>query len=899
MLRTMTERVLPTGTVTFLFSDMEASTRLVQEIGPAAFTRALDLHNATLRGSFARHEGIERGTQGDSFLAMFRDAPSAVAAASEAQEALAATDWPAGASIQVRMGLHTGVGALGGDDYVGVDVNRAARIASLAHGGQVILSDATRALVEDALPAGATLRRLGEHRLKDFARPERLHQLVVPGLRAEFPALRQASETLGNLPARLTSFVGREFELAELRTLLAGARLLTLTGPGGTGKTRLAIELAHDRAGRFEDGAWLVGLASIVEPELVPAAIASALSIVEQRGVSATDQLTTFLADRSILLVLDNFEQVLGAATQVGDLLLAAPGLHVVVTSRAALGLSMEQEYPVAPLAVPSTGGDPANARATDSVRLFVERARRVLPAYELTADDVPAVATICRRLDGLPLGIELAAARVGLLPPRVLAERLASRLELPGRSARDLPERQQTLRTAIAWSHELLDPPARRLLARLSVFTGGFRLEEAEAVGGTADELGAEVIDALSLLVGHSLVQPTTGPDVPRFRLLETIRMFAAEQLAESGEADTIRQRHAWAYLALAEDAAEQMPGRDQVPWLDRLSADHDNLRGAIVWAVAAGHAELAHRLATASWRFWQFRGHIAEGRQRLAAVLAMPGADAPSTWRMRAVEAAGGLEWWAGRVAEADAAYTTQVELARELGDPHGIGDALFNLAHTRVLLAADPGELEVYATEATACYRRAGDERALARVAWTGGYPLLLSGRIAEAETLIRDSLRRFQTLEDDFYIALSYGAMGDLSLVQGRIGEAFRWGLKAVYAQRALDDIASITLALESAAIMLVAAGLPREGAVAKGAFEASCSRHGVRPPLDPATWMTYLGISAEQVAAELASDAYAEERERGAAMSLDEVLEFLDRTAREQLERGISSADAGG
>jgi len=894
----MTDRVLPTGTVTFLFSDMEGSTRLVQEIGPAQFTRVLDLHNATLRTAFERHGGIERGTQGDSFLVMFHDAPAAVAAAVEAQGALAAADWPADAPIRVRMGLHTGAGTLGGDDYVGVDVNRAARIAALGHGGQVVLSEATRARVEDRLPGGVALRRLGEHRLRDFARPERLHQLLVPGLRVDFPPLREAGGTLGNLPARLTSFIGRTSELGELGALLDERRLVTLTGPGGTGKTRVAIELAHERVGRFGDGAWFVELASIVEPDLVPAAIANCLSIVEARGVSPTEQLATFLADRAILLVLDNFEQVLAAGSIVGDLLKVAPGLTVLVTSRAPLGLSMEQEYQVPPLPVPEAGPDSGAWGAIDSVRLFVERARRVRPGYELSRDDAPAVAAICRRLDGLPLGIELAAARVGLLPPRVLAEHLANRLELPGSSARDLPARQQTLGTTIAWSHDLLDPPARRLLARVSVFAGGFRLEEAEAVGGPASELGGEVLDGLSTLVNHSLVEPMAGPDLPRFRLLETIRMFGAERLAEGDEAESVRERHATAYLALAQEAARHMPGGDQVPWLDRLSTDHDNLRAALGWAIAAGRAEPAHRLATAAWRFWQFRGHIAEGRQRLATVLAMPGADEPTPWRMRAVEAAGGLEWWAGQVPEADALYATQVDIARAIGEPGGIADALFNRAHTRVLLSGDPAELEGYATEAIELYRRAGDDRSTARVLWTTGYPMLFGGRVAEAEEVIRESLRRFERTRDDFYIALAYGALADLSLVQGRIADAFEWGLKALRAQRVMDDVASLTLGLASAAVMLVAAGMPREGATAQGAFEASCSRHGVRPPLDPASWMSYVGLSAEQVAAELASESYAEERERGAAMSLDEAIEFLEQALREQLRQASGAGDAG-
>ena len=422
MLAAMAEGVLPTGTVTFLFSDMEGSTRLVQDLGPAVFTEVIERHNAVLREAFGRHGATERGTQGDSFLVMFQEAPAAVAAAADAQRALAATEWPASAGVRVRMGLHTGIARLGGDDYVGVDVNRAARICGLGHGGQVLLSDATRALTADDIPDGVSVRSLGSHRLRDLDRAEPLHQLVIEGLPSDFPPLAAADGPVGNLPRRLTSFVGRDRELETLERLLDESTLVTLTGPGGAGKTRLAIETARRRAASFADGAWLVRLEGIEDPELVLDAIAGTCSLVESPQTTPLERLQAFLAGRSILLVLDNFEHLMPAAARIHALLeRAGPDLRVIVTSRAPLRIGPEQEFPVGRL------------DASDAIGLFVERARRADPSFGLTDDNRGAVSEICDHLDGLPLGIELAASRIGLLPAAVIADQLTRRLDLPG----------------------------------------------------------------------------------------------------------------------------------------------------------------------------------------------------------------------------------------------------------------------------------------------------------------------------------------------------------------------------------------------------------------------------------------------------------------------------------
>ena len=865
----MAERVLPTGTVTFLFSDMEGSTRLVQELGPAVFTDVLERHNAALRAAFARHGGVERGTQGDSFLVMFPEAPAAVAAAADAQKALARTDWPAGTDVRVRMGLHTGVGRLGGDDYVGLDVNRAARIAGLGRGGQVLLSEATHALVAGALPPGVTVRTLGRHRLRDLDRPETVSQLVIDGLPSDFPPLAASDEVAGNLPARLTTFVGRASELEMLERLLDETALVTLTGPGGAGKTRLAIELARRRAASFADGAWLVRLEGIEDPDLVMDAIAGTFAMVESPGTTPIERLEGFLSGRSILLVLDNFEHLMPAAEHVNALLeRAGQGVRILVTSRAPLRLRFEQEVPIRSL------------EASDAVGLFVERARRADPTFGLTDENRAAVAEICAHLDGLPLGIELAASRIGLLPAPAIADQLTRRLDLPGAGPRDLPARQRTLADAIAWSYGFLDEPARRLLERLSVFAGGFRLAEVETVGGPASELGADPIDALSVLVEQSLVEPLPGADVARFRLLETIQRFAAARLAERGEVEQTRDRHARAYLALAEEAAGHLPSRHQRPWLDRLTADHDNLRAAFGWALEQDDAELAHRLLAASWRFWQFRGHVTEGLARASEVLAMPGADAATAWRMAAHEAAGGVAWWAADIPAAHAHYQQELAIAREIGDKRGIADASFNLLHTQFLVNPDDtASLEATRGEAAAIYRELGDEMRLARLSWTAAYPLAFAGQIAAARQIIDEALVVFEREEDDFYIALVAGAMGGIALMERDIPTAVEYGVRSLQANQSMGDVASITLMLRAAAAAWTLAGSLEVGATLVGAFEGHCRRYGVRPPMNPDTFIA-LGGPLDELFAALEQPELAAARAHGEAMSTDAVVDFM-------------------
>ncbi|MBI3747481.1 MAG: adenylate/guanylate cyclase domain-containing protein, partial [Chloroflexi bacterium] len=553
---------ITSGTFTFLFSDIEGSTRLEQRVGTARYGQLRERHRAILRDAFAANDGIEQGTEGDSFFVVFAGARAAVAAAVAAQRQLAAEPWPEDEAIRVRMGLHSGEAELAGESLVGLDINRAARIASVGHGGQILLSEATRALLQGHLPADVRLRDLGAYRLKDLLGPEHVVQVEADGLTADFPPLRTPDARPNNLPTQLTTFVGRAAELEEAARLLSTTRLLTLTGPGGTGKTRLSLQLASTVADGFPDGVFFVPLEPIRDPMLVASRIATAVGVTESGALPIAETLSDWLRERTLLLVLDNFEQVAGAAPLVGDLLRAAPGLKIVVTSRAALRVSGEQEYPVPGLAAPPdlatlSGLDrlqlPAESRVLDlaalgqyaAVRLFIERAVAVRPAFTVTNANAPAVAAISARLHGMPLAIELAAARIKLLSPEAILTRLEHQLDVLAAGARDLPARQQTLRGAIAWSYDLLDDDARRLLDRLSVFAGGCDLEAAEAVCGPAAEIGGEVIDGLMALTDQSLIKVEEGGGgEPRFRLFDTIREFAAERLAERGETDAIRDR-------------------------------------------------------------------------------------------------------------------------------------------------------------------------------------------------------------------------------------------------------------------------------------------------------------------------------------------------------------------
>jgi predicted ATPase/class 3 adenylate cyclase len=606
---------LPSGTVTFLFTDVAGSTKLLHEHGDE-YGDLLAAHRAVVRAALARHSGVEVDTQGDAFFAAFARASDAVSAADEIRAGLG--DGP----VRVRIGIHTGEPLVTQEGYVGLDVHRAARIAAAAHGGQIVLSRATR----DLLGSDRELRDLGEHRLKDLVEAERLFQLGD----LEFPPLRTLDAT--NLPVAASPLLGREQELAELGELLESRRLVTITGPGGMGKTQLALQVAAELVGKVSDGVFWVALAPLSDPALVSAEIAQA--------IGAPDDLGGFLHDRELVLLLDNFEHLLSAAATVSDLLATAAGLRVLATSRAPLRISGEVEYPLDPL------------DSTDAVALFVERARAVGRNIEPDA----TVEAVCTRLDNLPLAIELAAARTRLLAPAALLARLDRALPLLTDGSRDAPERQRTLRATIEWSYDLLDDEGRRLLARLAVFAGSFPVAAAESVCDAN-------VSELSSLVGLSLLK-RTGDE--RLLMLETIREYALERLAESGEEETFRTRHAEEFARLAETGYE-LRGEAEAEWSTRLDRDHDDLRAALEW-LAKTNPDAALELAGALGWFWFTRGYLAEGDARLRSALTASNANGEA--RARALTASGSLAARIGMVDDGRVRLENAVNRWRELG-------------------------------------------------------------------------------------------------------------------------------------------------------------------------------------------------------------------------------------
>ena len=589
------EADLPTGTVTFLFTDIEGSTRRWESV-PDAMARSLALHDQTLRAAFSHHGGVVYSTMGDGMAVAFASATGAVGAVLEAQRALLAARWPDQTGVlQVRMGLHTDEAVLRDGQYANRPLNRCARLMAAAHGGQILISGTTAALVRSELPDGTTLIDLGEHRLRDLADRMRIFQLAHPDLPREFPALRLLDAVAGNLPVQVSSFIGRAGELEQTAAALGQARLVTLTGPGGVGKTRLALQAAAQAAPRFGDGAWLCELAPVRDPALVDKAVAAVFSVTARAGQDTCEALVESLRAKRLLLVLDNCEHLLAeAASLAGVLQRSCERLVILATSREGLGIEGERLVPVPPLGVPGAGADLAAITEAEAVRLFAERAAAVKPGFQVTAANAAAVAAVVRRLDGIALAVELAAARVPAMTPAELARRLERSFAVLAAGRRGAVAHHQTLRATIDWSFELLDEPEQTLLSRLAVFTGGCTLEAAEAVCGGEGIDPDAVFELLASLVARSLVVAEEQGPQTRYRLLETIRQYSEERLEAAGETERWRARHAGYYARLLPRDHAHDP-TEEVFWAVRLSAEQDNLLAAWSWAIGTGNVDTA----------------------------------------------------------------------------------------------------------------------------------------------------------------------------------------------------------------------------------------------------------------------------------------------------------------
>jgi predicted ATPase/class 3 adenylate cyclase len=862
------------GVVTFLFTDIEGSSRLWEQ-EPARMREAMERHDAIVRATVAEHRGRVVKMMGDGVHAAFDDPLDAVAAVIALQRALADAAATGGIALAARSGLHAGVEQERDDDYFGRAVNRAARIMSVAHGGQIIVSQAVAALVAPRLPSGVVLRDLGEVRLRDLASAERVYQVVHPALRAEFPALRALTATPNNLPHQLTSFVGREREVGDVAQLLTKNRLVTLTGVGGIGKTRLSLQVAAGKLHDFPDGVWLVELASLADARLVPEAVASVVGVKEEAGHPVAEALVRFVRDRQVLIVLDNCEHLLQACAELASTLLEAGArAKILASSREPLHLGGEATFPVPPLPVP----DPFQTFMLDTLeqygaaRLFVERAIAVQPAFAVGEDNAAAIAGICQRLDGIPLALELAAARVRALSVEQIATRLTDRFRLLTGGDRTALPRQQTLRALIDWSYDLLSDEERVLFRRLAVFPGGFSLEAAEAISAGGDVDVKDVLALLTNLVEKSLA--VLDPGGGRYRLLETVRQYAQERLAESDEENSVRTRHLEHFRALAEEARPELAGPAQGAWLARLDSERENFLSAHAWCdrVLDG-AESGLQLAYLLKPYWIIRGLLALGHRVTSEALSRPGAQKRDAARCGGLLDLGQFDCWMGRYSEALAHLAEGLAIAREIGDKPMVAALLQPLG-----LAAhgngDPNAARTYLTEALALARELGDKRELLAAHNALAQLHRAEGELDAAEPLYERTLTLARELGDRESTAIGLLNLAMVSIGRGADERAGRMLLEVI------EIVGETGSQSAGQSVLEVSAGLAarrrewQQAARLYGAAESQAQRTGLhRDPADEAFLAPLIGAARGS----LTEPAYAAAESTGRALAYEDAL----------------------
>lgn len=764
--------------------------------------KALVRHDEILKKAIEENGGFVFKTVGDAFCAAFDTAMEGLKAALAAQLAVNASTWETPVPIRVRMALHTGEAIERDRDYYGPALNRVARLDAIGHGGQTLISLVSAELVRDMLPENVELKDLGARRLKDLTRAESVFQLRHPDLPDDFPPLKSLDMHPHNLPMQPTPLIGREKELERLGKLLedAAARIVTLTGPGGMGKTRLALQVAADQIERFEDGAFFIDLAPVTEAELMISVLAQTLHVKEMGNRTLIDIVKEFLCSKKMLLLLDNFEQIMDAALQVVELLGSCPGVKFLVTSREALHLRGEKVFTVPPLTLP----EPISKETVEiesitqyeAVRLFIERATAVRQDFQVNNENAPAVAEICVRLDGIPLAIELAAARIRLLSPQAILSRLDHRLKLLTGGARDLPNRQKTLRATIDWSYELLDEPCRELFRTLAVFVGGFTLEAVEAV--CAGEIFAEreILDGIESLVDKSLVfleeRATADSDgEPRFHLLETIREFALEQLAESGEKDAVRNRHAAYLLELAERAEPELERRKQKYWLNRLEREHENLRAAFTWLHGQERREESIRLAGSLWYFWQTRWYFSEGRKWLTQALENTTSEGDA-FSAKAMLGAGSLAYHQGDYEKAEQQLLRSYEAFRGFEDMRGVAQACREIG--RMYMSMDDyGEARRFFDEGIELSKRIHAEELRSGLILNLGLINWREGDLATAKEQFEESRSIFVQKGDRKRESEALSNLGIIQYEQGDFQSATNYFNSSLKIQKEIGDL----------------------------------------------------------------------------------------------------------
>jgi predicted ATPase/class 3 adenylate cyclase len=881
---------LPTGTVTMLFSDIEGSTLLLSRLGPE-YADALDGQRQVLRSAWTAHGGTEMGTEGDSFFVVFPTAGDAVAAAAQGQRGLAGHVWPRGERVLVRMGLHTGSPGVHAGGYVGMDVHRAARIAAAAHGGQVVVSEATAGLVGGSLPTDLTLCDLGSHRLKDLALPERLFQLRVEGLPVDFPALKSLGAS-SSLPVPVTPLVGRDGELAELGSALGpgGVRLVTLTGPGGSGKTRLAIGVAQRLVRAFPDGVYFVPLASVTTRDVMWTTIAEVLDAPPEGRIPPG--FFTHVAHRSALLVLDNLEQLPEADSVVSELLQEAPQVVVVATSRRPLHLQGEFEHPVPPLELPD-GHSLTDAESSGAVEMFVQHARRVRPSFTLTADNAADVAAVCRHLDGLPLAIELAAARSKLLSPHALLGRLDSALDISA-SSRDVPSRQKTLRDTIGWSYDLLDESQQRFFRSLGVFAGGADLDAVQAV--TADVLdGADCLDMVGDLVDASLLTISEASDgEPRAGMLEMVRAYALERLGEAQELDDLRVRQARFYVARAEEL------RDRPLLESRVSfeTEHDNFREALKWTrspegMAAGSewVGISARLCNALGLFWQASGYFNEARGWLEGTV--QGADDVDRPEMAdCLRRLANILRFVGDLEPAQRYATKSVAMCRRLNDDRRLALSLIFLAAVDIALELPDVPRTLY-EEALTLARESGDQAVLSFALADFAEMEADAHHYEPALAMLSEALGIERQLSDPYGVTLQEQLFARILCRMGRFLESRERLIDLIPRVLEVNNSLMVTALAEDCAAVLAALNHSREAVRLLGAADERRQRLGT--PRDPAEGL-YTAEAIERTRLSLSEHEWDEAYRSGRSSTVEEELRRFHLQAQADLPRRQTAAD---